>query len=509
MEFKEGMPWPPESLERHKMKEHSAWFSGDADVLANFYASGTSENFLKLDHGKHNKNTFWGRQFKNKSSFYLHVPIASDIADASASFIFGETPIIRFEGIEAANDKEQEELDKLLTESKLYRKLLEAEECKSAMGGVFMKLAWDTELSAYPIPVVVQSDDAFPTFKFGKLTEVSFLHEYGAEDKSSKVFRVFETYAPSGISYKIYQGSESNLGNETKLSACPEAKDFEDVTTPCMCAFYIPNMLPNRLNRRSNHGRSDYAGIETLMDALDETFTCWMIDVQNARARMHLPQGWIKNVDGEPSFNIDQRMYVEMDADPLALGNTLLNPTQFAIRAEDMEKTCLNLLDRIITSAGYSPQSFGLNIQGRAESGTALNVRERKSYSTTAKKESYWEPELKAIVVAMCILYNEYLGGKFTRALEVNVAFSDFLANNQLELAQCIQTLDAAKALSTETKIAMLHPEWTPKQIADEVALISEQTKPEPIQGPEDNMDITQIDKAKNMLIDEEINTAE
>lgn len=504
MKLENGMAWPPESIERHKYKEHSAWFSGDADILANFYATGTSEKFLQLERGNHNINTFWARQYKNRSSFYLHVPIAGDIAETSASFIFGETPIIRFEGIEDSKDTEQEALDKMLTESHFFRRCIEAEESKSAMGGVYIKLAWDSELSAYPIPVVVQADDAFPTFKFGLLSDVTFLHVYRDSVDSEKYYRLFEKYDSEGISYQLFAGSSSNLGQEIAVSSYEPTSGFKDESTPCMSAFYIPNLLPNRLNRSSSIGRSDYSGIEILMDALDETFTCWMIDVQNARARMHLPAGWITTKGGEASFNIDQRMYVEMDADPLAMGDKLLNPTQFDIRADQMEKTCLNLLDRIITSAGYSPQSFGLNIQGRAESGTALQVRERKSYYTTAKKESYWEPALKGIVTAMCMIMNDKLGGNFTRELQVNVAFSDFVANSQAEIATCVKMLDEAKAISMETKIAMIHPEWTPKQVKDEIKLINEQTMAPAVSSPEDNMDLSQISNAKGSLVEDE-----
>ena len=36
-EIRERMAWPPMDLERYKMKEHSVWYSGEAELLANFY----------------------------------------------------------------------------------------------------------------------------------------------------------------------------------------------------------------------------------------------------------------------------------------------------------------------------------------------------------------------------------------------------------------------------------------------------------------------------------------
>ena len=74
--------------------------------------------------------------------------------------------------------------------------------------------------------------------------------------------------------------------------------------------------------------------------------------------------------------------YEELDIDPTAMTKPI-EATQFEIRAEQFEKTCLNLLDRIITSAGYSPQSFGLNIAGRAESGTACAEEFKRIFDTS------------------------------------------------------------------------------------------------------------------------------
>ena len=173
-----------------------------------------------------------------------------------------------------------------------------------------------------------------------------------------------------------------------------------------------------------------------------------------------------------------------------------IEATQFEMRADQFEKTCLNLLDRIITSAGYSPQSFGLNIAGRAESGTALNVRERKSFSTTSKKQSYWEPAIKGIVTTMCTIYNAFLGGKLSNDLEVNVEFMDSVSNNLTEVSNSVKTLSDAKAISTDTKVRMVHPEWTDTQIQEEVErILNDESAGMPMDNPED---LTEMNFGKN-----------
>ena len=47
----------------------------------------------------------------------------------------------------------------------------------------------------------------------------------------------------------------------------------------------------------------------------------------------------------------------------------------FALRTDEHRDTMLTLVERVASAAGYSPQDFGLNIEGRAESGTALRLR--------------------------------------------------------------------------------------------------------------------------------------
>lgn len=481
------MQWPPMDLERYKIQEHSTWYSGEAELLANFYFDHDLQNYMNLNYGTKNNNKFWARQIKDDSQFFIHVPIANDISETSSAFLFGETPLIRFNSDSEDMKDAQTALDKMLTESGFYQKLVEAAEVASAIGGVYLKVAWDTDVSEYPIPMVVQCEQAFPTFRFGRLAKVSLVYE--VQNDGSKVYRLVETISKGKIENVLYQGSADCLGNICDLSLCEATQGLAPTvdTAGVMTCFYVPNLLPNKLNRQSPMGRSDYQGQETLMDALDEVFSAWMIDVQIARGKIHVPSGYVKQLEsGKTKFNIDTMVYEELDVDPTAMTDPV-KVTQFDIRAEKFEKTCLNLLDRIITSSGYSPQSFGLNIAGRAESGTALNIRERKSFATTSKKQSYWEPAIKGVVKAMCVIYNAFLGGGFSNDLEVNVEFMDSVSNNLTEVSNSVKTLADAKAISTDTKIRMIHPEWTDNQVQEEVErILNDDMSGMPQDNPED-----------------------
>ena len=150
--IKGGMQWPPPmSKAEWKISEYSAWYSGDSNILINYYSTNP---ILK-------QSLFWSKK-TNKSDIRVHVPIASEIAESSANILFGESPYIK------TNSKElNKQIDITLKRNEFYSKIIEAAELAAALGGVFIKHCWDSELSDYPIPVITQPDRAIPLFKFG------------------------------------------------------------------------------------------------------------------------------------------------------------------------------------------------------------------------------------------------------------------------------------------------------------------------------------------------------
>lgn len=485
------MQWPPMNFLRWKMAEHSAWYGGDPQILANTYSRITSINISGLNKVL-DYNLFWARQVKNNCEIGLHVPIAADISSLSADLLFSEPPSIKI--AEAHEQKasqvykdSQEVLNQMFDDSGFYRKILECGETCSAMGGGYIKLSWDSEISPYPIPVVEQVDNAIPEFKFGVLTEVTFW-SIVCGDGTEKVHRLLETYHRDGsITYKLYFGTSSNLGKEMDLKSLDETADYQDITTnvPDLLVVYIPNMLPNRLDRNSNCGRSDYSGIEGLMDSLDETYSAWMRDVTIAQGKIMIPQEYLsKSEDGTFRYNMDRLVYTKLDVDPVS-EDSKITPIQFDIRANDFNTTCLNLLDRIISSAGYSPQSMGLQIEGLAQSGTALNVRERKSFITKNKKESYWEPAIKRITKLMILVYKLELEGIIEADVDITTSFSDSLSNDISETSSALQQISAAMAASTEVKVRMLHTDWSEDEIEAEVQKIKDENALNPVINPD------------------------
>ncbi|MCE5322131.1 phage capsid protein [bacterium] len=466
-------PWPPTGWTEvfDLYKEHAAWFSGDPITLSSVYAG-------RLAHSK-----FWSKQLIAERRVMLHVPVAGDISATSASMLFSEHPVVKIPGADASGspeEKTQQHLNELIEATSFFNLLSEAAESASALGGVFIKVNWDKKRSSYPIPSIVQADCAIPHFWFGILTSVDLYRVIETDDDDVTWWHCEEHTAGKIINH-LFRGTEHDHGSEVDLSSRPETADLPaeiDTGLPGLACRYIPNMRPNRRFRNRSIGQSDYSGIEGVMDSIDEVWTSWMRDIRLGVGRLVGSQSMFEkdSETGEYSFDLDREAYIALNA-PLGEGNLKdqIDQVQFDIRAEAHKATIDSLLRQAYTLAGYSPQTFGLDIQGQAESGTALKTRERRTFITTAKKAGYWAPAIADILEIMLQIDKRHLDGK-VEPLRPNVEMQDSVQSSVADIASSLDLVNRAAAVSLITKIRMLHPDWGPEQVeAEKQAILDEQ----------------------------------
>lgn len=414
----------------------------------------------------------------------MHVPVAADIAATSADLLFAEEP--RFtcvdEETEDNESKQQKRLDELIEKNNVHGKLNEAAESCAALGDVYLKLNWYVDEIDYPVVTVVQGDSAWPEFLLGVLKGIHFFSVVKRDLNTGRITRVYERYEPGKITMEMFEGTDSQLGMALPEEALRQYGFQREVKPPVedMLAVHIPNMRPNRRFRDEYKGRSDFDELRNLMDSLDETYSSWMRDIRLAKARTIVPAEYLKRppqemLDGLAQsasweFDTDIETFVAMDIrnqDGSIPGITM---QQFAIRSAEHASTCVDILRNIYATAGYSPQSFGLDIEGMAQSGTALHIREKKSYNTRGKKQTYWQSPLEHIMTAMIHLDHALWPNAGSDADDsVKVKFADAMANDISTMSSAVQALRGANSASTETVVQMLHPDWTKKQVAEEV----------------------------------------
>lgn len=421
--------------------------------------------------------TFWKRNGKAR----IHVPLAADIASVSADMLFCERPrfTIYDDRTETNESAKQARLDEIVRKNGLYNKLHEAAEMASACGDVFLKISYDQDARDYPVMQVVPTADALPEWRLGELVCVHFFTLLRQERDGSRVWRLYERYERGAIFSAVYQGDSGSLGAEAPGMLGELGLEAElALPVDLIAAAQVFNMKPSRIRSSpDDNGRSDFEGQRDQMDALDEVMSSWLRDIRLGKARLLVPAEYLRK-RSESMFAGENKFTWEFDEDvetlvALNIANDKdmgITASQFQIRAEEHAKTAETLIRNIISMAGYSPQSFGLDIMGTAQSGTALQIREKKSYTTRGKKINYWDAPLERILTAMLQLDRAIWHTPGIHDTDrVQVDFPDVLTSDIGTIASAVSMLHSAQAASVETLVKMQHPEWSTRQVTDEV----------------------------------------
>lgn len=480
------MPWPPKEWQPilRDIVEADAWWSGDEQRLAEFYGGAATQDATRRRRGVINRVKFWARRLDdlNTDRQRLHIPAAADIAATSADLLFGEAPTLTIAeahevNADAAAKAAEDRLVELLEVDGVASALLEAAEVCAALGGVYLRPVWAPELAGHPLLTVVHPDQAVPEFRYGRLAAVTFWRV--VRHDANVVWRHLERHEPGVILHGLYAGSPELLGSPISLDASPETRGLDEtVRLPggwaTLGCRYVPNARPNRRHRRLPIGRADTQGVEALMDALDETWSAWMRDIRLAKHRIIVPGEFLdrNGRGGGASFDLDREVFSPLDMDPMSREKTGITLTSFAIRAEEHAATAAELWARIVQTAGYSPQSFGMHGTGAVDR-TATEVRadETRSLRTTSRKQAYWRQAVEDMAELMLVIDRDVFGSK-VEPMRPRLDFPDGLPDNPREQAETVELLNRAQAVSTETKVRLAQPQLDEAEVQAEVARI-------------------------------------
>ncbi|MET8765478.1 phage portal protein [Streptomyces sp. NPDC004658] len=490
--------WPPPYLAPALDAMHTwdTWWSGDPDRLEQLYGGSTGggpdPKRLQYAGGVVGRiaRWWWGTPTApGERRTKLHVPIAGDLCGGSADLLFSEPP--KF----VVDDKDtQDRLDQL-TDDGLLATLQTAAEVGAALGGVYLRPVYDTDIADRPWIDAVHADRAVPEFRWGRLAAVTFWRIVGEED--GQVWRHLERHESGVILHGLYQGTGDSLGRPVPLEDNPATAPFaadvnEDGAIPTgydgLDVAYIPNQSSRRWRSKSrlqDLGRSDLDGVEPLMDALDETYSSWMRDIRLGKGRIIVPNAYLQsNGPGRgASWNPDQEAYAGLDMLARADASSQLTAVQFAIRVQEHRDTAEDLVNQILRSAGYSGQTFGIG-GDVAVTATEVNARERRSMTTRGRKVLRWRPALAHVIEALLAVDQAVFGTGVTPQ-RPSVEFEDSVQEDPLSLANTADVLRRAQAASTDTLVRMAHPEWDDTQVTAEVQRIQQENGtavPDPMQ---------------------------
>ena len=491
-----GGHWPPLAVSDayDAYRDWDAWYGGDPDQLREVYATrrptqpkvrpsqmsgglvGTLSRWL------------WGNPTtagQRDSDLRLHVPLPADLTSTAANLLFSESPRITSEDNPAAEERFEQ-----LLENGFVTYLLHAAEAASALGDIYLRPVVDREISPDEvIPTAVHADSAIPMFRWGRLAEVTFWSVLAEEGQI--VWRLLEHHSPGLIEYGLFKGGPFELGEREHFSEFPGLEDIlgPDIITAeglqetgleTLDVIHIPNSGPQRRWRThptlKYFGRSDIDGNEQLFDRIDEAWTSWMRDIRLAKARLTVPAVMLDNHGpGQgATFDADREIYSAINALPHDLSGNAITASQFEIRGQEHSATIEALTEAAMRHAGLASQTLGEEKDAGVVTATEVQSRERLSFITRGNRIQSWRPRLAQFIELMMQI--EYLNNMSTiEPVAPTIEFDDSVSEAPEVMARTIELLHRAEAISTETAIRMVHPDWDDPAVTTEVDRISDE----------------------------------
>lgn len=506
-----GSLWPPQkwSTALASLARWDAWYTDDVDALGYLYATTNQQQATSL--WWQVRRFFWGTptpQTTQQRPTKMHVPVASTIARLGAQVVFSELPAVQFgdgdhdeddQGIDAAQGKTAEERLAELLDDDAHAALLEADEFREAHGGVFVKVAWNTEIADGPFLDVVATDASVPTFVNGRLTSVIFWSDLARIDGDQHHYRLLEEHTPGQIEFALFTAENSkSLGMRVPLTTHPDTAYLADMVnansaietgSKLLSAVYVPRSRPNGKLRRDpiarDLGRSAYDGVEDVFDRIDEVYTSWMRDIRLGKARIVVPKQYIDVLGpGQGgTFDTDREVFT-----PLGEQVGSLNPGtgsssakgsvdgfiqlfQPNIRFKEHMDTVTHLLSRAYQACGYSPQTFG-DADEVAVTATEVTSRQTLTSLTRGTAIMAWRPQLKKIFAVLLDVDKHVFQGPGRGDALPDIEWPDSETIAPEVQARTLQLLVLAEAVSIQTRVEMLHTDWDDEQVQKEVTRI-------------------------------------
>jgi hypothetical protein len=484
-----GTPW--DSAYR-VYAENDAWYTGNTDALRAIYAQ---DERIRPTHQRRGQTMqggfigsltrmFWGRQVPDgENRTRLHIPAPADIAMLSSDLLFSEPPTTR---LTETNERAQARLDLIANSPTAHSMLSQAGELSAAFGAVVLTTTWDTQTMDHAWIKESAADVTIPEFRNGKLIAVTLWTQY---HENSQVYRHLERHEIGAIFHGLYLGTENNLGRVIPLTERNETAHYADLVNSegailtgldRLTASYMVNLPAREWRKRgdlAHAGRSDYSGgMKGLFDALDETWSSWMRDLDLGRARLVVPSSYLEtNGAGQgATFDTDRAIF-----SPLSIGGQMndmkIEQVQFRIRVAEHEATARALYQQILTSAGYADHDSS----DRAIPTTATGVLdETRAKERMRDKKALHAKRAIAEQAAVALEIDGLVfpgsgGGRFERP---DVEFPEISQEDPEKRSRVIQQLRAATAISIQTAVKMNDRELDDTEVAEEVSRIMSET---------------------------------
>ncbi len=515
----DGFTFDGENAFTRRIYEYKTWSMGNAAMLAWFYRTGNGRVSI-YDYNKF--NYFWAKCPVSRRMVHCGIPGLISTRMSDILFKNGvdvNTVIYAGEGDALTENKELEKKADEFIKSVLWEKLRFQENLQEAAvneswgGHCFFRLSHDLSVSPYPILETFDITRC-EIIKERKITKaIVFKNWYEHEHKTYRLDEIYSTTADGDacIEYRLY-GFEGDREVEKPLLSIPQTfKAFflngqgnvEGVTLnqdqrfvyeglKGILAFEKPNKTPSREFPECNYGASDYEGSIDEFDVLDEITSANAREIRTNETKRYIPDIFIPRDESNNPLPFDDfcDAFVTTRGDPDQNAENKVTESHIDDKTESYLAKWKKSLSTVCNNAKISPSSLGITwLEAVGPSAESQRERNKTTLDMREGKLKLWTPLLQKMLLQSLLLnrwMRENVDGAKKRQDEDGVPELDITAANtaiQLSfgeyisegVSQRITTWGGAKAqgvASTDEAVRQIHPEWTKKQVQDEVNII-------------------------------------
>lgn len=430
----------------------------------------------------------------------VHVPVAAEVAETAAAFLFG-----------AGVRWDDEEAELLADDIGLTEVLVPAASRGSGLGETWFRLGWH-EGAVYVEDI--DPRNVAPTWRAGRLRSAQVYNPLPTHD--GRDWAHVETHSAGVVEHRLYQVGTMSVGT-TGVSTSVLTGPLPLVNHPSTFGWAGPELddtgalkldgsgapvpsnaevgyteLPESMDDRMLlvgvinamprdfrvGGRADTEGSESLMAAVDEAISALMRDVRLGKVRLIVSE---TALDQAPTLGKSTLTGLAFDASaevfsPLGTGqsmgeNTPIVAVQPDIRSNEHLDVARDLTRRIIALAGYDPESVVSHRTTLPESAAARRLRESTSLRTTAAKAQRWVPVLEELVSSAGHL-RAFLGTGDSVG-EPTAELQPVVSPDRAEIARGVALQRQSGVMSREQAVRELHQAWDDAEVLAEVEKIA------------------------------------
>lgn len=503
-----------------RIYEYKLWSMGNAGALCWFYRTGNAY-VGKYEYNKH--NYFWAKCPPGRRMVHCGIPglISTRMADIlfkngvkANAVVYKHAEGESLQEDKAAEKKANEFISATLLPKMKLQDALQTSAVNESWGGhCFLRLSHDASVSAYPILETFDITNCEVVKVRGITKAIIFKTWYEHSNKSYRLDEIYSTTEEGDgcITYKLYtfEGKKerecdllsipqtrglfflNGQGNENGIKLDEEQR-FVYEGLKGMLAFEKPNKTPSQEFPSSDYGASDYEGAVDYFDSLDEITSANVREIRTNETKRYVPETLLEmDEEGKP-LPLDEfcDSFLTVKSDPDQNATNKIETAQITDKTESFLSKWKTVLSMICNKAKISPYSLGITwLEAVGPAADSLQERNKVTLDMRKGKLALWETLLKELIT-QALQLNAWMQKHVEGVKDIHKADGvpeiDFTQGNttiQLDFGEYIEEsvsqrlttwsgAKAARVASTDECVRQIHPDWTQKQVNDEVNLI-------------------------------------